>query len=639
MPGGAELRGLAVNKSLARTFFERAELLCEREAVRYKENKSPYKSMTWTALARLVKEMAAGLIARGIEAGDRVAILSQTSHLWAAADLATISSGAVTVPIYPTSSQADIDFILSNSGAKVVFVHGEALLKKVLASKQETLKTVVLVSQLNKGRSLSEFVAENDLSPDFVIGLEELRQKGLTQLEQNPEVVSERMAGICFEDMATIIYTSGTTGTPKGVPLTHGNIVSVLDDLKGVIPIDENDVYLSYLPMSHVFERVCGEYYWIYSGGVCAYAEGIETMAKNMAEVKPTMILTVPRVLDKIYAKVRSGIEGASGNAKRLIDWSLKVGAEVVDAEANGVAPRVALRAKHWLAEKTVLRKLRERICPSLRLVVSGGAPGTSHTIEFFNSIGITTIEGYGLTETAAPACVNRVDRKKIGTVGPSLPSVEMIIADDGEILLRGPSIFEGYYGLEEATKDAFVDGWFRTGDIGIIDGDGYLKITDRKKDIIVNSSGKNIAPQKIEAVLKTVSFVNQAVVFGDKRKQLVALIVLDEQALTQHASDEGWNFNSYSDLVEMPEVTNMLKKEIAERSKSLADYEKVSNFHVLANDLSVEAGELTATLKIKRNVVAQNYKAIIERLYKEEKASQPAAKGQSSKGLVSSGR
>ncbi len=628
-----------MNKSLATTFFERAELLCEREAVRYKENKSPYKSMTWTALARLVKEMAAGLVARGIEAGDRVAILSQTSHLWAAADLATISSGAVTVPIYPTSSQADIDFILSNSGAKVVFVHGEALLKKVLASKQETLKTVVLVSQLNKGRSLSEFVAENDISPDFVIGLEELRQKGLTELEQNPEVVTERMAKICFEDMATIIYTSGTTGTPKGVPLTHGNIVSVLDDLKGVIPIDENDVYLSYLPMSHVFERVCGEYYWIYSGGVCAYAEGIETMAKNMAEVKPTMILTVPRVLDKIYAKVRSGIEGASGNAKRLIDWALKVGAEVVDAEASGVAPRVALRAKHWLAEKTVFRKLRERICPSLRLVVSGGAPATGHTIEFFNSIGITTIEGYGLTETAAPACVNLVERKKIGTVGPSLPSVEMIIADDGEILLRGASIFKGYYGLEEATKDAFVDGWFRTGDIGIIDGDGYLKITDRKKDIIVNSSGKNIAPQKIEAVLKTVSFVNQAVVFGDKRKQLVALIVLDEQALTQHASDEGWSFNSYAELVEMPQVTNMLKKEIAERSKSLADYEKVSNFHVLANDLSVEAGELTATLKIKRNVVAQNYKAIIERLYKEEKASQPAAKGQSGKGLVSSGR
>lgn len=628
-----------MNKSLATTFFERAELLSDREAVRFKENKSPYKSMTWTALALLVKEMAAGLTARGVQAGDRVAILSQTSHLWAAADLATISSGGVTVPIYPTSSQSDIDFILSNSGSKVIFVHGEQLLKKVLASKQEALTTIVLVSQLNKGRSLCEFLTENDISSGLVVSLEELRQIGLTELEKNPAIVSERIEKIAYDDMATIIYTSGTTGTPKGVPLTHGNIVSVLDELKGVIPIDENDVYLSYLPMSHVFERVCGEYYWIYSGGVCAYAEGIETMAKNMAEVKPTMILTVPRVLDKIYSKVRSGIEGASGNARKLIDWSLAVGAEMVDAEAKGITPRAGLKAKHWLAERTVFRKLRERLGPSLRLIVSGGAPATGHTIEFFNSIGITTIEGYGLTETAAPACVNLMKRKKIGTVGPALPCVEMIIADDGEILMRGSSIFKGYYGLEEATKEAFIDGWFRTGDIGIVDGDGYLKITDRKKDIIVNSSGKNIAPQKIEAILKTVPFVNQAVIFGDKRKQLVALIVLDEQALTQHASDEGWNFNSYSELVEKPEVVNMLKKEIEARSKSLADYERVSNFHILAEDLSVEAGELTATLKIKRNVVANNYKSIIDKLYKEEKAekSQPAAQGKSGKGLVTS--
>lgn len=628
-----------MNKSLATTFFERAELLCDKEAVRFKENKSPYKSMTWTALALLVKEMAAGLTARGVKAGDRVAILSQTSHLWAAADLATISSGGVTVPIYPTSSQSDIDFILSNSGSKVVFVHGEQLLKKVLASKQEALTTIVLISQLNKGRSLCEFLTENDISSELVVSLEELRQIGLTELEKNPAIVSERIEKIAYDDMATIIYTSGTTGTPKGVPLTHGNIVSVLDQLKGVIPIDENDVYLSYLPMSHVFERVCGEYYWIYSGGVCAYAEGIETMAKNMAEVKPTMILTVPRVLDKIYSKVRSGIEGASGNARKLIDWSLAVGAEMVDAEAKGITPRAGLKAKHWLAERTVFRKLRERIGPSLRLIVSGGAPATGHTIEFFNSIGITTIEGYGLTETAAPACVNLMKRKKIGTVGPALPCVEMIIADDGEILMRGSSIFKGYYGLEEATKEAFIDGWFRTGDIGIVDGDGYLKITDRKKDIIVNSSGKNIAPQKIEAILKTVPFVNQAVIFGDKRKQLVALIVLDEQALTQHASDESWNFNSYSELVEKPEVINMLKKEIEARSKSLADYERVSNFHILAEDLSVEAGELTATLKIKRNVVANNYKSIIDKLYKEEKVekAQPAAQGKSGKGLVTS--
>lgn len=611
-----------MNTSLAAKFFERAEALSGLEAVKFKENKSLYKSMTWLELSRLVREISAGLIDRGVECGDRVAILSQTSHLWTAADLATISSGAVTVPIYPTSSQSDIDFILSNSGAKVIFVNGEQLLKKVLLAREsaESLTTVVLISNLTKGRSLCDFLQEENASPEFVISLEELRQLGLTQLEANPELIEERIAKVNPDDMATIIYTSGTTGTPKGVPLNHSTIISVLDELQSIIPIDEKDVYLSYLPMSHVFERVCGEYYWIYSGGVCAFAEGIESMGKNMAEVHPTMILTVPRVLDKIYSKVKTGIEGATGNRRKLLDWALAVGLETVKYETEGKIPGKLLKAQHWLAERLVFRKLREKIGPALRLVVCGGAPATEHTIDFFNAIGICTLEGYGLTETAAPAFVNRPNLKKTGTVGPALPCVETLIADDGEILLKGPSIFKGYYGLEEATKEAFVDGWFKTGDIGIVDGDGYLKITDRKKDIIVNSSGKNIAPQKIEAMLKTVPMVTQAVVFGDKRKQLVALIMLDEQAVTQYASEQGWNFNNYAELIEKPDITKMLKQEIDARSTALADYERVGNFHILAADLSVDAGELTATLKIKRNVVAKNYADIIAKLYKEER-------------------
>lgn len=611
-----------MNTSLAAKFFERAEALSGLEAVKYKENKSLYKSMTWLELSRLVREISAGLIDRGVEYGDRIAILSQTSHLWTAADLATISSGGVTVPIYPTSSQSDIDFILGNSGAKVVFVQGEQLLKKVLAAKEsaESLSTIVLISNLTKGRSLCDFLQEENASPEYVISLEELRQLGLTQLEKNSSLIEERIAKVNPDDMATIIYTSGTTGTPKGVPLNHSTIISVLSELQSIIPIDEKDVYLSYLPMSHVFERVCGEYYWIYSGGVCAFAEGIEAMGKNMAEVHPTMILTVPRVLDKIYSKVKTGIEGATGNRRKLLDWALAVGLESVKYETEGKLPGKLLKAQHWVAERLVFRKLREKIGPALRLVVCGGAPATGHTIDFFNAIGICTLEGYGLTETAAPAFVNRPHLKKTGTVGSALPCVETLIADDGEILLKGPSIFKGYYGLEEATQDAFVDGWFKTGDIGIVDGDGYLKITDRKKDIIVNSSGKNIAPQKIEAMLKTVPMVSQAVVFGDKRKQLVALIMLDEQAVTQYASEKGWNFNNYAELIEKPEIVKMVRQEIDARSSALADYERIGNFHILANDLSVDAGELTATLKIKRNVVANNYADIIAKLYKEDR-------------------
>lgn len=610
-----------MNKSLAKIFFSRASELKEAEAVRYKEGRSPYTSMSWSQLDEFVREIAHGLAARGVKPGDRVAILSQTSHLWAASDFATICNGAVSVPIYPTSSQSDIEYILDNSDSKVVFVQNEPLLKKVVkaASRSEQLKTIVLMTSLSKGKSLSEFAKEADIPQSLIVGLEELRSQGRDLAKEKPSLIDERSDAIKSEDLATIIYTSGTTGTPKGVPLTHNNIISVLEDLAKVIPINKDDIYLSYLPMSHVFERVCGEFYWVHSGGTCAYAEGIETMAKNMAEVNPTMLLVVPRVLDKIYGKVRSGIEGASGKARQLIDWSIGVGTDIVRHKAEGKTPRVGLVAKLWLAEKLVLRKLRQRIGPKLRLIVSGGAPATGHVIEFFNGIGIPTIEGYGLTETAAPACCNPSEKVKKGTVGRALPSVSMKIADDGEILLKGPSVFQGYFKADEATEEAFVDGWFKTGDIGVIDSEGYVKITDRKKDIIVNSSGKNIAPQKVEAVLKTVPLVNQAVVFGDKRKQLVALVVLDEQAASDFASEKNWNFKDYEALARMPELNRYLRKEIDERSKGLADYERVGAFYVLPTDLSVEAGELTATLKIKRNVVAKNYESVINSLYKQE--------------------
>ncbi|HEY9785285.1 MAG TPA: long-chain fatty acid--CoA ligase [Candidatus Obscuribacterales bacterium] len=613
-----------MNKSLASIFYFRASQLGDREAVRFKEGKSAYRGMSWAGFAAFVREIAFGLAARGLQPGERVAILSQTSHLWAAVDLATISNGAVSVPIYPTSSQKDIEFILSNSEAKVVFVQNESLLRKTLAATKvaHSVKTIVLLSGLTKGRSLSEFVEEEGVPDGLVIGLEELTAAGHDLAVTKPTLVTARTAEIGLDNLATIIYTSGTTGTPKGVPLTHKNVITVLEDLTTIIPINENDVYLSYLPMSHVLERVAGEFYWMHSGGVCAFAEGIETMAKNMAEVKPSMIIVVPRVLDKIYAKVRSGIEGASGRARDLIDWAINVGVEIVRHKAQGKEPRIGLKAKHWVAERIVFKKLRERIGPNLRLIVSGGAPATPQVIEFFNAIGIATLEGYGLTETAAPAAVNRVERIKPGTVGPALPSVEMKVAEDGEILLKGPSIFSGYFNAETATEEAFVDGWFKTGDIGIVDGDGYLKITDRKKDIIVNSSGKNIAPQKVEAELKTVPFVNQAVVFGDRQKQLVALLVLDEQAVVDYATEQGWSFKSYQDLTRLPELHQFLREEIDLCLKPLADYEKVGQFYIMPQDLSVEAGELTATLKIKRGVVAKRYKTVIDSLYKGEETA-----------------
>lgn len=605
-------------QSLAHLFVERIKTSNSSIALRFKEARAPYRDMSWDDLGHLVQEMAYGLISLGLEPAAKAAVMAPTSYQWVTSDLSILLAGGVSIPIYPTSSSSDIEHILNNSEASIVFVHNETLLNRVLAVRQKLpqVKKIVLLTPPSKGKSISEL----GVDPNLLLGLEELLQAGRKLQQERPELVEERMNSRKREDLATVIYTSGTTGTPKGVMLTHDNILSVLVDMPEVLPIGGDDTFLSFLPLSHVFERVCGEYYWISSGACCAYAEGIEHVGKNMGEIQPTVMLVVPRILDKIYSKVNAGIQGASGRRRKLIEWSISVGKEVQRYKNAGKPIRQLLSAKFWLAEKLVLSKLRERIGARLRLIVSGGAPATAEVIEFFNAIGITVLEGYGLSETSAPTNVNRIHKNKFGTVGCKLNSVEMKIADDGEVLFRGPTIFKGYYRADEMTAEVFSpDGWFHTGDIGTVDADGYLKITDRKKDLIVNSSGKNIAPQKIETVLKTIPFVSQAIVFGDKRKTLVALFTLDEQATIEYARDKNWAFKEFSDLIESDELKGTLRKEIDTRCKQLADYERVRNFAVLPHELSVENGELTATLKIKRNVLKVTYKSLIESLYKEE--------------------
>lgn len=617
------VRLLIVQKSLAATFLERAKLLGNAPVVRFKEGRGAYQDMSWSAFAGLIREVANGLAAFELEPRACVAIFANNSHLWMAADFATICNGASSVPIYPTSSHSDIEYILENSEARFAFVQNESFAKKILSAKDQlpNLRKMILMFpakgeswRLGVDAGLSEEAAKS-----LLCTLDDLREAGRKFAAEQPELIDKRIAETEPEDLATIIYTSGTTGVPKGARLTHSNIASVIGDLPKLLPLTVDDVYLSYLPMSHVFERVCGEFYCSQHGGTIAFAESIELMAKNLGEVQPTMMLVVPRVIDRIYAKVKSGIEGASGRRKKLIDWALYVGKEGLRAKSDGKPLSLGLQMKLWVAEKLVFKKLRERIAPRLRLVVSGGAPATPHVIEFFNAIGICTLEGYGLTETAAPATVNHKEKVKIGSVGPALPSVQMRLAEDGEVLLKGDTIFKGYHKNEQATKEAFEDGWFKTGDIGVIDGDGFLRITDRKKDLIINAAGKNIAPQRIEAVLKTVPFVTQAVVFGDKQKHLVALLTLDEHGVTEFAQEKNWPFDSYADLVQNAQLNQYIRKEIQLRSGQLADYEAIRRFAILPKDLSVEEGELTATLKVKRNVIARSYDQLIQSLYRDE--------------------
>ncbi len=609
------------DRNIAAVFFARAKQLDHLNCVEYKEKKEPYRSMNWREFSKLVQQIALGLMTLGLKAGEKAAIFSSTTHYWVAADLATISNGAISVPVYPTSSANDIDFIINNSQAKVLFVQNENLLKRALAVRDSipTIQKIVLFFLPSDVKSVDELAVKYNLPNGLLADIESVRKLGASLDTAHLKILEDRMKSTPKDGIATIIYTSGTTGVPKGVPLTHGNIMAVIEDMKPVLSEDDRSVYLSYLPLSHIFERICGEFYWLAHGGVCAFAESIEMMGRNMIEVEPTTILVVPRVLDRIYAKVKSGIDGATGKKRKLIDWGLDVGAEVVECHSEGKKVGPLLWLKHKIADKLVLEKLRERIGPNLKIIVSGGAPATREVLTFFNAVGINTLEGYGLTETSAPTNVNRIGRVKIGTVGPVVDSVHQKLAEDGEILVKGPTIFKGYYNNPEATAEAFEGEWFKTGDIGTIDADGYLKITDRKKDLIINSAGKNIAPQRVEAVLKTVPFVTQAVVFGDKQKHLVALITLDEQAACDFARERNWEFDSYFDLSRSTALLGFLKKELQARSKDLADYEQVKRFAILANELSVEAGELTATLKIKRNVVGRNYKSLIDQMYSSQ--------------------
>jgi long-chain acyl-CoA synthetase len=598
-------------------FFDRVAQRGANHAVQFKEGCAPYQFMSWQDYGGLVREIAFGLATAGLEKGGTIAIFSQGTHLWVAADFAIIANGAKSVPIYPTSSTADIESILTNSEASMIFVQEEKLLKKIVDVHKQLpfLKKIVLMTTAADAEIIKKTAGA---SASVVVSIEELKEGGKELSLAQPNLVSNRSQNISLSDPATIIYTSGTTGVPKGAVLTHSNILSVISAIQPVLPISEADVYLSYLPLSHVFERICGEFYWANCGGVIAFAESIEAMAKNLAEVEPTMMLVVPRVLDRIYTKVKSGIAGASPRAQKLIDWALEVGKEVVRTRADGKPMRFALKIKYALSEKLVFKKLRDKIGKRLRLVVSGGAPATPSVIEFFNSIGIPTVEGYGLTETCAPSNVNPPRRVKIGTVGPMLPSVDIKIAEDGEILLKGPSIVQSYFKNEQATQEAFRDGWFLTGDIGTIDSDGYLRITDRKKDLIINAAGKNIAPQRIETLIKSIPLISQAVVFGDKQKALVALVTFDELATIEHARDANWQFNDFSDLANGADLSEYLKKELRLRSGQLADYEQIKKFKILSQDLSVEAGELTATLKVKRNAIAKKYAQPILELYKQ---------------------
>ena len=554
--------------------------------------------------------MSLGLTALGLARGDRVAIISESRPEWLLTDLAVIAAGGVTVPIYPTLSAGQARYILQDCGARMAIVSTRLQLQKIQEVRHQlpAIEAVVLIEDRPEGTSPS------------VLTFDEVAARG------HARMVAEWGAGKQFrdgarevraEDLATIIYTSGTTGEPKGVMLTHASLVANM--YAGAEPLDvhQNDVALSFLPLSHAFERMVS-YIYLLRGVTIIFAESFDTIGRDVALVKPTVFTGVPRVFEKMHARITE--KGQSGSAAKaaLFRWAVGVGTARGRALLRGraLAPLVALQSA--LADRLVFAKVRAGVGGRLRYLVSGSAPLPVATAEFFHGIGLPITEGYGLTETAPILTVNPPGHQRAGTVGKAIPGVELRIAADGEILARGPNLMAGYVNKAEATAEAIRDGWFHTGDIGAIDADGYLSITDRKKDLLVTSGGKKIAPQPIENVLKLNPLVAEVVVLGDRRKYAAALIVPEFNALERRLKELGRPPAERADLASRPDVVALYQEIVDALNRDLAQFERIKRIAILPREFSIDGGELTPSLKVKRKVVEEKWRDAIASLYPE---------------------
>ena len=571
-----------------------------KPALAYKPKGGTYQDISYTEFGESVDAFSKGLNALGGQKNDRVAILSENRPEWAITDFGSLKVGAVTVPMFSTLTPAQVGYILKDSGAKIICVSTEKQLEKVSAIRDEvpTLEQIIIFDTI-EGET----------------------PEGVIQFEAVCELAGEETdSAVSEDDIATIIYTSGTTGNPKGVMLTHANFISNVQACKSLIDISETDVLLSFLPLSHVFERLGGHYVPLFSGAKIAYAESTFTVAQNMKEVAPTVMLSVPRLYETMHERILRAVQEGSSLKQKIFHWGVSVGSAVSSAIQQGKKPSAILQLQQNIANKLVFAKLKAATGGRLRFFVSGGAALPQSIAEFFHAAGILILEGYGLTETSPVISMNHLGKWKFGTVGAHVPGVEVQIAEDGEILTRGPHVMKGYFNNDTATAEVIDgEGWFHTGDIGIIDADGFIKITDRKKNIIVLSNGKNVAPQPIESKLVQSPFINQIMLIGNERKNLAALIVPNFDALKGWASENSIETADLSAMLQTREVQQHIQSEIRSHLTDFADFEQVRRFRLLEKEFSQEADEMTPTLKLKRNVIIEKYSDAIEGMYPED--------------------
>jgi len=549
--------------------------------------------------------IASGLYALGVRHGDRVALLSESRLEWTLVDAGCQFAGAIDVPIYPTQTSSQAAYILRDSGSRVLLV---ANLEK-LVQLREVLSECPAIEHV-------VIFDETGLKPGEAISLAELERMGRDLEAQQPGLVDEIAHQTTPDELATIIYTSGTTGEPKGVMLTHANLVSNVIDSACRFAFDAGDTVLSVLPLSHVFERTA-MYMYLYHGMTVYFGESLDKIGENLREVKPTIFVGVPRIFEKIYARVKDKAAARGKLNLALLNWSIAIGVTVAKLQVEHERVPFVLAQKHKLASMLVFARWRKALGGRIRLLISGGAALPAELSSIYIGAGLPIVQGYGLTETSPVITGGVPTDNRLGTVGKAIPNVEMRIAADGEIEVRGPNVMRGYYNKPAETAAVFTpDGWFRTGDIGTIDADGFLRITDRKKELFKTSGGKYIAPQPIEQLIKGSRFVNQVVLVGNERKFPAALIVPDWESIESYVQIKGIEGHSHAELCRHPRIIDLFERQIAALTTNLAQYERVKKVALLENELTIESGELTPTLKVKRRVVDEKYRSLIDELY-----------------------
>jgi long-chain acyl-CoA synthetase len=578
-----------------RRHHQQIAMRCKRDGV--------WQEITYGDLGEHIRQVSCALIALGIQPGDMVGIFSQNRPQWSIADFGILGAGAVTVPIYATNTAEQAEYIVRDADLRAIFVGDETQLAKIqsFAARCPDLKTIVT------------FDGDAGQRRDGVLTFEALKAQGAGS--EHTAESARRVRQADAESLATIIYTSGTTGEPKGVMLTHANFFHQIEVIDANFDVGPADRSLCFLPLSHVYERTWSNVIFN-CGAQNNYIENPREVLQYFGEVRPTAMVSVPRLYEKIYAAVMDKLEKASPGKKRLFEWALEVGRRQAEARQSGRPPGFRLRLTHKLADRLVLSKLREIVGGDKNFFSAGGAPLSKNIEEFFLAAGLLVCQGYGLTETSPMVTANTPHGFKFGTVGKPVPGCEVKIGANDEILVKGRNVMKGYYKKPEATAEVLKDGWFHTGDVGLIDDEGFVVITDRIKDLIITSGGKNIAPQRIETAVGRDHYIEQITTFGDRRKYVSALIVPAFEVLEGYAREQGWSYKNREDLVKHPEVIAFYHRRIDQQSTELAGFEAIKAFTLLSEAFSQEKGEITPTQKIKRKVVAAHYRQAIDAMY-----------------------